>query len=721
MSFALGFVKGLVGGFTENIKKEQEARGMDDQRLAAIEDTMIQASLDPKKRVPESLATMVRDAKAGLKKRGGIDIFGRAGPRLELDINKISGLMNQVDDDDKPKFIEYGFQPNNMIKIPPTSQSFFDKSIDKDSLTLSDMWFKSHDKYFENQANIDAFMDFMNKEGNELSRNRFIADYTRYAVNYKNLTGKSFTSDGLPARKFPTLNENYITPDIVKSLIEAGPNETKIEIDSSINYMKKADSTFDFDKNTILIQDADETWRPYKFRDDEMGLTAVEKMTALKRLAKRFIKSGDVNEFVAMLRKQNQKGLVDFEGTGVQIDPKTKKVIVGSRFPVIEPDIFRPAYSDLFHAINLEHLGAYKSLVNDDLSAPYKYLKDNFFTENNDGTFSFKSRDAVRVLASVINVPESDLAQVRSERGIMVRQTDEFINDMFERTIGSNLKDFTERWNATKRTMSALNTLKDLKGETDLPSSGFIPAIAKIYGNIVIPTGVIDQIGNFISGRGKLKKGTTQKSLQDIIRDSGLAKDVDNLTKQEALMIALAADMARAVDPSGRLSNQDFEVQLRRLGQTGFFSSKISESAALSTVIDDFKKRYDHLEMISLVTAENSGGGKNLTERELQILYANKKFFAMKEVNTQGGDEPPPKLNLQSTYVNDENETQPRFLIITGVNLGPVFPPNNPLAQKYPNGRPLRAYDRKTGAEYNIIYDNNDNMSLGTIVEEDNI
>ena len=87
------------------------------------------------------------------------------------------------------------------------------------------MWFKSHDKYFENQANIDTFMKFMNKEGNELSRNRFIKDYTRYAVNYKNLTGKSFTSDGLPAKKFPALNENYATPDIVKSLIEAGPSD----------------------------------------------------------------------------------------------------------------------------------------------------------------------------------------------------------------------------------------------------------------------------------------------------------------------------------------------------------------------------------------------------------------------------------------------------------------------------------------------------------------
>ena len=44
---------------------------------------MIQASLDPKKRVPESLATMVRDAKAGLQKRGGIDIFTEQG----LDLN----------------------------------------------------------------------------------------------------------------------------------------------------------------------------------------------------------------------------------------------------------------------------------------------------------------------------------------------------------------------------------------------------------------------------------------------------------------------------------------------------------------------------------------------------------------------------------------------------------------------------------------------------------
>ena len=48
-SFALGFVKGLTNGFTRNIALEQEARGADDQRVADIENLMIQASLDPKK------------------------------------------------------------------------------------------------------------------------------------------------------------------------------------------------------------------------------------------------------------------------------------------------------------------------------------------------------------------------------------------------------------------------------------------------------------------------------------------------------------------------------------------------------------------------------------------------------------------------------------------------------------------------------------------------
>ena len=720
MSFALGFVKGLVGGFTENIKKEQEARGMDDQRLAAIEDTMIQASLDPKKRVPEQLATMVRDAKAGLKKRGGIDIFGRAGPRLELDINKISGLMNEIDDDDKPKFITYGFG-DNIYKIEPTTQDYFNKSIVKDVLTESTIWLKSLDKHFENQANVDAFLKFMNNKKNALSKSRFIKDWTRITGDYKELTGQSYTSEGLEASKFPNLTERFTTPGLLKDLISAAPSEEVQEIGLAKKSIGKIDPTFNFDKDTILVQGADNSWRPYKFIDDENGLTSLEKMTALKSLAKKFTKSGDVNEYIALLRKQNEKDAVDFGGAGVKIDPVTKRVIADqTMFRTISPDKFRPNYQNLFHAINLEHLGAGKNLARatDNLSPAFGYLQANFVKEASDGTLEFDAKNAIRALAAVIQVPESDLERIRSQTlGIDVNQTDEFINDIFQRTTNSTLKDFMARWEATKKTMNALKELKALKGDTPLPSSGFVPAIAKLYGNVVIPTGVADQFGSFFSSRGALKQGTTQQSLEEIIVASGLAKNVANLTKQEALMIALAADMARAVDPSGRLSNQDFEVQLRRLGQGGFFTSKISEMAALETVIDDFQNRYNQLEMIALVVSDSTGAMKNLTKADLQILHANKKFYAMKQVN-QGEEELKPKLSLDSMYVDEDKETVKRFIIISGVNLGPVFPPNHPLASQYPNGRPTRAYDRKTGESYKIEYDENNNMILGQKVED---
>lgn len=55
----------------------------------------------------------------------------------------------------------------------------------------------------------------------------------------------------------------------------------------------------------------------------------------------------------------------------------------------------------------------------------------------------------------------------------------------------------------------------------------------------------------------------------------------------DVLRLTLAADMARAVDPSGRLSNQDFEIQLRRLGQHSLASPE-EIKVALEVVRDQF-------------------------------------------------------------------------------------------------------------------------------------
>jgi hypothetical protein len=78
--------------------------------------------------------------------------------------------------------------------------------------------------------------------------------------------------------------------------------------------------------------------------------------------------------------------------------------------------------------------------------------------------------------------------------------------------------------------------------------------------------------------------------------------------------------MARAVDPSGRLSNQDFEIQLRRLGQTGLFTSKPQARAGLGQVISDFEDNTRRLEVLHEVATVPAG---EFTKREIRMLKAD--------------------------------------------------------------------------------------------------
>ena len=137
---------------------------------------------------------------------------------------------------------------------------------------------------------------------------------------------------------------------------------------------------------------------------------------------------------------------------------------------------------------------------------------------------------------------------------------------------------------------------------------------------------------------------TNQASIEAVIRRlkkegaTGFDKDVMNISAQEALMLTLAADMARAVDPAGRLSNQDFEVQLRKLGASRIFQAKTVELAQLKVVVEDFEKQMVRIDQINKVMGTASDNF--LDKRELQILYANKKFNAMRDsINPLQDDE----------------------------------------------------------------------------------
>jgi hypothetical protein len=93
--------------------------------------------------------------------------------------------------------------------------------------------------------------------------------------------------------------------------------------------------------------------------------------------------------------------------------------------------------------------------------------------------------------------------------------------------------------------------------------------------------------------------------------------DIEKLSKMDALRLTLAAKMARAVDPSGRLSDQDFKIQLERLGGTGWFTDTKGELAKLGTVISEFKKRQEEMNTIGSVISK-----ANITVEDRRFLKA---------------------------------------------------------------------------------------------------
>ncbi len=158
-----------------------------------------------------------------------------------------------------------------------------------------------------------------------------------------------------------------------------------------------------------------------------------------------------------------------------------------------------------------------------------------------------------------------------------------------------------EQYGATEETIRLLRELQTLVLDEDTPS-GFVGKLKGVFGGIFAETGQLDQLlGDNTDNVTSQQVLTKAKSMGFVSTDV-----LTNLSEKESLKLTLAAKMARAIDPSGRLSNQDFEVQLARLGQSQLFSAKTQSKAALDVVINDFIERRGKLQGIYDLATETA-------------------------------------------------------------------------------------------------------------------
>ena len=614
MSFGLAFVQGLVGGFQKNIDREQTARDADDKRLAGLQDTLFAATAKAAAEgnpVPKQLGEILKTAKTDVSNRPDIGLFGTGkADRLNLDFTELAGTMNNVGGN----FIDYGG-----IKIP-VNENFFKGTGPGSIVNKADLYMKAMDTWLTKGDNATKLKEYMEKNSNW--NDKISGDLYRYGETWSLGSAKALAPDQKDATLIPKVKGSFLSLGKFLGDVENITPKDLTQLDMAYNtaekvfFGSKEKPTRNNKKDTILLPYMDDdkglVFGQYKFKN-------LETLAAIKNIAKKNGFEDKVGKYIYHFRKQTEQAL------------PTKQ----AKFNMFSGEAeLSTVFPSLIHAANLEMLGGGKNFVNMTASEQTKvvdYLNENFTKA--DGELDIAGR--VRAMAPLIEVPESELEKFNNQYRTFEKTGVGSLknrNDAFERLVGISVKDFNTKYEANVKSIGGIVRLVELRKEIPT-SAGLVETFKQFFGGISAPTGQADQIVEYLFGRGDKKDDVSQESLRAIVErvkgTNGVLKDLANVNEAEAIMIVLAADMARAADPSGRLSNQDFEVQLKRLGKTGFFSTKLGQFAALQTVMDDFATRFQRIEMIKAIEIGSNNG--ILTPRQLQILYSNQKVLALQD------------------------------------------------------------------------------------------
>lgn len=255
-------------------------------------------------------------------------------------------------------------------------------------------------------------------------------------------------------------------------------------------------------------------------------------------------------------------------------------------------------------------------------------------------------------------------------------------------------KDFLDNQKELEGAVTDLNALKD-------EFLGFVEKIENEGGELTVETAnmayeafkrqvkfVVDPNQGVLGG---VLKDVTAVFRSDNITDERMFQNdqaltteyrdhLENLVKSksgpmaqlEAMRISLAFRMARAADPSGRLSNQDIEIQLRKLGSN--FTSISDAVNAIEVSIDEFTRKQQQY----AIFAQYAGDDYVATPEDLKVVEAAIMI-----------DE----LERGVSALNKPGST------VAGDDTGAGTPPDiSNVYRSGPSGGPYKYIDQSTGA-----------------------
>ncbi|MAL46996.1 hypothetical protein [Hyphomonas sp.] len=617
MGIGYALASGLVQGFTQNIGREMERRAGEKEKLEAyrmlIANAAVTGGEDFSATNAKLIGDMVSKADARYKEQGGIDIFGTKGDSIFGDEEEeFNTLLNS-----------FTGGKTAVASLPITST--FDL-VDYMSPDLVDRLEKDR----SNPQKLGTIvMQGLDQAVKNLGEDQFSALFpTEKDIN--DLAG------------FFTFHRNaYLTPDVSKPGATRGfPDNVEMQLGGITNY--------DFFDKLLGLSQAAGRNKTYN---------------SLKQIA------SDGSMYVPGEERAPDEFTV-ISGTVRGGSSKPENAII---FPVgaftendIDVDILgRVAESQgrtfddyVFHAS--QNFGEGQAAV----IAGFKHISNIAKGMFVGGKMDFDSVDNLVFLGNYLDKnienPSQQVRLINAVQGTVLTSSERFAVDSGFHSIdeykqgtdresgykltfgeGSTFSQFKERVAAARRASARLKDYYDIVSKIRTPADTALDTLAMFVNSIFDKGGKVDQIVDMIIGDTQSYDGERDEitSAVEYIFNEGKKGTGDELernglrAKRDSLAFIIAADMARAEDPSGRLSDGDLQRNLQKLTGRGF-RTKIGEIKALKQVRDSFVEQVNMLAGIE--SRVEIGGARGFSvEMQDEILALKTRDLALAQFYIQ--------------------------------------------------------------------------------------
>jgi hypothetical protein len=245
------------------------------------------------------------------------------------------------------------------------------------------------------------------------------------------------------------------------------------------------------------------------------------------------------------------------------------------------------------HTAALFKLNAHQPRSLAEKSAIGKYLMDEGFDDR-------PLAAAYAMTPLVLNKADIATRELK-QYGMIPKQSKDNLNESWKRLTGKTLDKFDEIFRATRESEVKMLKYVDLLQQARLKPETFVTETYKFFRSIFGETGTVKQVMSLIKGVDDTNRAAITEMLE---RDWGsIDKSTDEGKLQAEIAVlkyTIAADLARAEDENGRLSDQDLQRNLNKLGTFGFGELEDARTSA-KTVLFDVQRRLKNLTVIGEV------------------------------------------------------------------------------------------------------------------------